>query len=198
MKRICVFCGSSMGNSAVYRIAAKELGNYLVANKIGLVYGGAKVGIMKVIAETVLEKKGEVIGVMPKLLINKEVAHDGLSHFVVVESMAERKAHMLTLSDAFIVLPGGFGTLDELSEILTYNQLHITDKPIGLLNVNGYFDRLLAFIDHGVDEGFIRCEHRENLIVSSEIETLILQMKAYQPVGMGKWINDIYIESNNK
>ncbi|MBU2553622.1 MAG: TIGR00730 family Rossman fold protein [Bacteroidetes bacterium] len=198
MKRICVFCGSSTGNSASYRKAAIDLANFLSDNKLGLVYGGAKVGLMKILADALLEKNGEVIGVMPKLLINKEVAHDGLSHFVVVESMAERKASMLELSDAFIALPGGFGTLDELSEILTYNQLHITDKPMGLLNVDGYFDRLLDFIDHGVEAGFIRPEHRQNLIVSNSIEDLMIHMENYRPVEMGKWIEAIQEESNNK
>jgi hypothetical protein len=198
MKRICVFCGSSTGNSASYRKAAIDLANFLSDNKLGLVYGGAKVGLMKILADALLEKKGEVIGVMPKLLINKEVAHDGLSHFVVVESMAERKASMLELSDAFIALPGGFGTLDELSEILTYNQLHITDKPMGLLNVDGYFDRLLEFIDHGVEAGFIRPEHRQNLIVSNSIEDLMIHMENYRPVEMGKWIEAIQEESNSK
>lgn len=198
MKRICVFCGSSTGNSASYRKAAIDLANFLSDHKLGLVYGGAKVGLMKILADTLLEKNGEVIGVMPQLLINKEVAHDGLSHFVVVESMAERKASMLELSDAFIALPGGFGTLDELSEILTYNQLHITDKPMGLLNVDGYFDRLLDFIDHGVEAGFIRPEHRQNLIVSNSIEELMIHMENYRPVEMGKWIEAIQEESNNK
>lgn len=198
MKRICVFCGSSTGNSASYRKAAIDLANFLSINKLGLVYGGAKVGLMKILADALLEKNGEVIGVMPQLLINKEVAHDGLSHFVVVESMAERKASMLELSDAFIALPGGFGTLDELSEILTYNQLHITDKPMGLLNVDGYFDRLLEFIDHGVEAGFIRPEHRQNLIVSNSIEDLMIHMKNYRPIEMGKWIEAIQEESNNK
>jgi hypothetical protein len=182
----------------VYRQAAVDLGNHLADSKMGLVYGGAKVGLMKILADTVLEKKGEVIGVMPQLLINKEVAHNRLSHFVVVESMAERKAQMLDFSDAFIALPGGFGTLDELSEILTYNQLHITDKPMGLLNINGYFNQLLAFIDHGVTEGFIWQEHRSNLIVADSIEDMMKQLKAYQPVEMGKWIAEIQEESNNQ
>jgi len=198
MKRICVFCGSSTGNRESYRKAAVDLADFLSTNKLGLVYGGAKVGLMKILADSLLEKNGEVIGVMPQLLINKEVAHDGLSHFVVVESMAERKASMLELSDAFIALPGGFGTLDELSEILTYNQLHITDKPMGLLNVDGYFDRLLEFIDHGVEAGFIRPEHRQNLIVSNSIEDLMIHMKNYRPIEMGKWIEAIQEESNNK
>lgn len=198
MKRICVFCGSSTGNRPSYREAAIDLAEFLSENKLGLVYGGAKVGLMKILADTMLEKNGEVIGVMPQLLINKEVAHDGLSHFVVVESMAERKASMLELSDAFVALPGGFGTLDELSEILTYNQLHITDKPMGLLNVDGYFDRLLDFIDHGVEAGFVRPEHRQNLIVSDSVSELVQRMKVYQPVDMGKWIEAIHEESNNK
>jgi len=187
-----------MGNKPEYKEVAESLGTYLIKNNIGLVYGGASVGIMQVIANKVLQHGGEVIGVMPQLLINKEVAHNGLSDFVVVESMAERKAHMIDISDAFIALPGGFGTLDELSEILTYNQLHITDKPLGLLNTLGYFDRLLGFIDHGVEEGFIRAEHRKNLIVSDDIDTLISKMLEYRPVEMGKWIQDIHAESNQQ
>lgn len=194
MKRICVFCGSSMGYQRVYKQAAENLGELLAKNDIGLVYGGANVGLMKVLANATMQNGGEVIGVMPQLLIDKEVAHNGLKQMHVVQSMAERKAMMVELSDAFIALPGGFGTLDELSEILTFNQLRISDKPLGLLNVAGYFDSLLRFLDHGVSEGFVREEHRSNIIVSFDCKSLLQKLKRYEPVGMGKWIEEIKSE----
>ncbi len=194
MKRICVFCGSSMGYQRVYKQAAENLGELLAKNDIGLVYGGANVGLMKVLANATMQNGGEAIGVMPQLLIDKEVAHNGLKQMHVVQSMAERKAMMVELSDAFIALPGGFGTLDELSEILTFNQLRISDKPLGLLNVAGYFDSLLRFLDHGVSEGFVREEHRSNIIVSFDCKSLLQKLKRYEPVGMGKWIEEIKSE----
>lgn len=194
MKRICVFCGSSMGYQRVYKQAAENLGSMLAQNGIGLVFGGANVGLMKILANATMQLGGEAIGVMPQLLIDKEVAHNGLKQMHVVQSMAERKAMMVELSDAFIALPGGFGTLDELSEILTFNQLRISDKPLGLLNVAGYFDALLRFLDHGVSEGFVREEHRSNIIVSFECKSLLQKLKRYEPVGMGKWIEEIKCE----
>jgi uncharacterized protein (TIGR00730 family) len=195
MKQICVFCGSSLGFPSVYREAATELGKMLALKKIGLVYGGANVGIMKVLADTVLQSGGEVIGVMPQSLIDKEVAHQGLSKFHIVQSMAERKELMVQLSDAFIAFPGGFGTLDELSEILTFNQLRITDKPLGFLNISGYFDLLFDFIDHGVKEGFIRGEHQQNLIISTDCESILSKLVDFVPVSVTKWIEDIKVES---
>ncbi len=194
--KVCVFCGSSMGNSPVYRNEAKVVAEYFVKRNISLVYGGANVGIMKVLADVMLENNKEVIGVMPTMLIEKEVAYFDITKLYQVETMAERKDKMLELSDAFIALPGGFGTLDELSEILTFNQLRITDKPLGILNVNGYFDHLLKFIDHAVEVGYVRQEHRNNLIVANDIETLLDKMNAYSPLSMGKWIEDIVEESN--
>ncbi len=194
--KVCVFCGSSMGNSPVYRNEAKVVAEYFVKRNISLVYGGANVGIMKVLADVMLENNKEVIGVMPTMLIEKEVAYFDITKLYQVETMAERKDKMLELSDAFIALPGGFGTLDELSEILTFNQLRITDKPLGILNVNGYFDHLLKFFDHAVEVGYVRQEHRNNLIVANEIETLLDKMNAYSPLSMGKWIEDIVEESN--
>jgi hypothetical protein len=185
-----------MGNSNVFKNTAEIVANYFADNNISLVYGGANVGIMRVLADVMLEKKKEVIGIMPKILIEKEVAHFGISEMIVVDSMAERKQKMLELSDAFIALPGGFGTLDELSEILTYNQLRISDKPMGILNVDGYFDHLLKFIDHAVAVGYVREEHRNNLIVADDIETLLSKMNKYSPLSMGKWIEDIVNESN--
>ncbi len=196
MKSICVFCGSSLGFPTIYREAATELGKLLAQKNITLVYGGANVGIMKVLADSALQYGGEVIGVMPQSLIDKEVAHQGLSKFHIVQSMAERKELMVQLSDAFIAFPGGFGTLDELSEILTFNQLRITDKPLGFLNVNSYFDLLFGFIDHGVKEGFIREEHQQNLIISTDCESILLKLKTYEPVCVKKWIEDIKVESN--
>ncbi len=194
--KVCVFCGSSMGNSPVYRNEAKVVAEYFVKRNISLVYGGANVGIMKVLADVMLENNKEVIGVMPTMLIEKEVAYFDITKLYQVETMAERKDKMLELSDAFIALPGGFGTLDELSEILTFNQLRITDKPLGILNVDGYFDHLLKFFDHAVEVGYVRQEHRNNLIVANDIETLLDKMNAYSPLSMGKWIEDIVEESN--
>jgi uncharacterized protein (TIGR00730 family) len=187
-----------MGFRKEYREAARGLGEFFVKQSIGLVYGGANVGLMKVIADTMLDKGGEVVGIMPESLVAKEVAHLGLTELIIVRTMAERKGKMVQLSDGFVALPGGFGTLDELSEILTFNQLRISDKPLGILNVSGFFNPLLNFFNHAVDEGFVRKEHRENLIVSENIENLMMRMHAYNPLNMGKWIEDIKIESNYK
>lgn len=195
MKSICVFCGSSLGFKPSYRQAAIELGHLFATRKTELIYGGANVGLMKVLADSVLENGGKVIGVMPHQMIHNEIAHNGIHKMHAVSTMAERKLMMVTLSDAFIALPGGYGTLDEMSEILTYNQLRISDKPIGLLNVDGYYDYLLRFFDHGVSEGFIRDEHRNNLIVSENSYQLLDQLAAYSPVSTGKWIEDIKHES---
>ncbi|MCB2207279.1 MAG: TIGR00730 family Rossman fold protein [Bacteroidetes bacterium] len=197
MRRICVFCGSSMGYREEYQVAARDLGLFLANNGIGLVYGGANVGLMKVIADTMLSKGAEVIGVMPHHLVAREVAHVKLTEMIIVDTMAERKKQMVTLSDGFIALPGGFGTLDELSEILTFNQLRISDKPLGILNISGYFDHLLRFFDHAVGEGYVREEHRNNLIVSDKINDLMQFMHQYKPLTMGKWIEDILNESNH-
>ena len=179
----------------VYQHAAREVADFFVDNNISLIYGGAKVGLMKILADTLLDHHKEVIGIMPRMLVDKEVAHDGLSELIVVDTMAERKSKMEEFSDGFIALPGGYGTLDELSEILIYNQLRIHDKALGILNVNGYFDSLLAFFDHAVQEGFVRAEHRDSLIVSDNIKTLMEKIQAYRPVSIGKWIDDIKVES---
>lgn len=195
MNKICVFCGSSMGHKKEYETAAFDLGNFFVKNNIELIYGGANVGLMKIIADVMLSKKTKVTGIMPHLLIEKEVAHNGIDEMIEVDSMAIRKEKMIELSEGFIALPGGLGTLDEISEILTHNQLRISDKPLGLLNTLGYYDKLLAFLDHAVAEGYVREEHRKNIIVSDNIEELINKMNAYSPVTMGKWIEDIKEES---
>ncbi|MDP3461537.1 MAG: TIGR00730 family Rossman fold protein [Bacteroidales bacterium] len=197
MNRICVFCGSSMGYQRIYRDAAADLGRLLAESHISLVYGGAGVGLMKVLADTTMQYGGEVVGIMPQHLVDKEVAHPGIHKLHVVDSMAERKSMMISLSDGFIALPGGFGTLDELSEVLTFNQLRLIDKPLGILNINKYFDSLLKFFDQGVSEGFVREEHRNSLIVSFEARSLINKMKMWQPVAMGKWIDELKAESQS-
>ena len=198
MKRICVFCGSSMGSSPVYKEAAKELADLFVDENIGLVYGGANVGLMKILADTLLEAGKEVIGVMPHSLVKNEVAHTELEHFIEVDTMSERKNKMAELSDAFIALPGGFGTLDELSEVLTYNQLRICDKPLGFLNTAGYYDKFLTFVDHAVEEGFVRSEHRKNLIVSDDAAALMKKLHEYKPLETEKWIRAIKQESGRE
>lgn len=195
MMNICVFCGSSLGRRQSYQETASELAHYLADHDDGLVYGGANVGLMKILADVMIEREKQVIGIMPGHLVRKEVAHNQLTEMIIVETMSERKEKMVELSDAFIALPGGFGTFDELTEILTFNQLRLMDKPLGILNVDGYFDLMLRFYDHAVKEGFVRKEHRENLIVSSDIETLFSKLNAYRPLEMGKWIEDIKVES---
>lgn len=195
MKSICVFCGSSMGKEIIYREQASHLGKMMAENGLDLVYGGGNVGLMGVLADSALEHGGKVIGVIPQSIADLEIAHQGLTELHIVESMQIRKQLMGELSDGFIALPGGFGTLDELSEVLTYNQLRIYDKPIGLLNVNGYFEGLLKFLDHCVEEQFVRQEHRSNIIVRQDATELIVSMKNFEPVIIKKWIEDIRDES---
>ena len=185
-----------MGNKKEYSDAANHVGEYFVKNNIELIYGGADVGLMKILADVVLAGGKKVIGVMPHMLIEKEVEHKGITQLIEVSSMAERKEKLIEISDGFIAMPGGIGTLDELVEVLIMNQLRISDKPIGILNVEGYFDNLLQFFNDTVDSGFVREEHRDNLIVSDSIEDLIEKMNAYKPVVMKKWIEDIKVESN--
>ena len=195
MMKICVFCGSSMGNKKEYSDAANHVGEYFVKNNIELIYGGADVGLMKILADVVLAGGKKVIGVMPHMLIEKEVEHKGITQLIEVSSMAERKEKLIEISDGFIAMPGGIGTLDELVEVLIMNQLRISDKPIGILNIEGYFDSLLQFFRDTVDSGFVREEHRDNLIVSDNIEELIKKMNIYKPVVIKKWIEDIKVES---
>ena len=176
MKRICVFCGSSKGGPARYEAAAAELGSHVAARGLGLVYGGGKIGLMGVVADAALAGGGEVIGVIPDNLMKREIGHDHLSELVVVDSMNERKLKMAELSDGFIALPGGLGTLDELFEMLTWSQLGLHAKPCGLLNVAGYYDPLLAFLQRGEQEGFIKPEHRNLLLVRDKVEALLNMM----------------------
>jgi len=195
MKNVCVFCGSSMGTNPVYREKAIELANYLIQHDMTLIYGGADVGLMKILADKMLEAHKTVIGIMPKHLIEQEVAHMGITELIEVESMAERKDKLISMSDGFIALPGGFGTLDELAEVMVLDQLRVIEKPMGLLNVNNYFDYLVKYFELGVKEGFIRQEHLDNLFVDSSALRLMEKINSYSPVKMNKWINDIKKES---
>jgi uncharacterized protein (TIGR00730 family) len=190
MKRICVFCGSSPGARPAYLHAAKQLGYTLTRRNIGLVYGGARVGMMGQIAEAVLEKGGEVIGVIPKGLVEKEVAFTGLADLRVVDSMHERKALMAELSDGFIALPGGLGTIEEFFEVVTWAQLGIHPKPCGLLNVEQYYKRLMDFLDHTVQEEFVEREHREMILMDKNPERLLQKFETYQPptIDKARWV----------
>ena len=173
VKRLCVFTGSSPGNRPEYVAAAQALGEVLVARDFGLVYGGANIGLMGVLADSVLERGGEVVGVIPKMLVSREVVHNGLSELVLVESMDERKSQMANRSDGFIALPGGLGTLDELFEVLTWTQLGIHSKPCALLNVCGYYDDLIRFLETSVEEGFVKPVYRAALLVAADPRDLL-------------------------
>jgi len=188
IKTICVFCGSSLGSKPLYQDCAIKLARYLLQNNLGLVYGGANVGLMAILADTMLKEGGKVTGVMPESLVKKEVAHAGLTEMHIVKSMQERKQVMARLSDAFITLPGAFGTLDELFEVLTWNQLGIISKPIGILNAGGYFNSLLEMLEHAVSEKFLRPEHRDLLIVGEDVNKLFEKLQNYHPVTAEKWI----------
>lgn len=178
MKTVCVYCGSSSGARLEYLEAATSLGSRLARYGKRLVYGGACVGVMGRVADAVLENGGEVVGVIPQGLMERDLAHQGLTQLHVVATMHERKAMMAELSDAFIALPGGIGTFEELFEILTWAQLGIHHKPCGLLNVAGYYDPLLVFLDHSVQEGFLAPEHRSLLLVENEPEALLKRLGA--------------------
>lgn len=186
--RVCVFCGSSSGNSDAFESAARQLGDALLEFGHALVYGGAHVGLMGLIADTVLSGGGEVIGVIPRQLVEKEIAHQKLTRLHVVETMHERKALMADLSDAFIALPGAYGTLDELFEILTWAQLGLHQKPIGILNVDGYYDSLLHFLDRCVESGFLKSANRELFLVDTAPALLLERMAQYRPAPVSKWI----------
>jgi uncharacterized protein (TIGR00730 family) len=189
MKSVCVFCGSSSGALPAYAEAARSLGRELVRRNLRLVYGGGNVGLMGIIADAVLGEGGEVIGVIPQALVAKEVAHPGLTQLHVVGSMHERKALMVELSDGFLALPGGFGTLEEFCEVLTWAQLGLHVRPCGLLNVNGYYDAMLAFFDRAVGDGFLRAKHRELVLMGQTPEEVLRLLAAYRPSPTEKWID---------
>jgi uncharacterized protein (TIGR00730 family) len=190
MRRVCVFCGSSAGGRPVYAESARELGRLLAARGLGLVFGGGHVGLMGVLADAVLGAGGEVVGVIPQALVDKELAHAGLTELHVVETMHQRKALMADLADGFAALPGGYGTADELFEILTWAQLGIHGKPVGLLNVAGFFDPLLAWVDGAVAEGFVRPQHRELIIARRNPSELLEALPRYgPPPETSKWVD---------
>lgn len=188
LRNLCVYCGSSLGRSPGPVEAARELGRLLAARNVRLVYGGASIGVMGAIADEVLRCGGRVTGVIPQALVDKEVAHHGLTELIVTASMHERKARMAELSDAFVALPGGVGTLEELFEIWTWAQLGLHRKPCGVLNVNGYFDGLIDFLDHAVASGFIRPSHRAMLRVARTPGELLAAFESYEPPVVNKWV----------
>jgi uncharacterized protein (TIGR00730 family) len=189
MRRVCVFAGSNAGRNDEYEQEAAALGRLLATRQIGVVFGGGKVGLMGTLADAALAAGGEVIGVIPSALVSKEIAHDRLTELRVVSSMHERKAMMAELSDAFIALPGGWGTLEELFEVITWAQLGLHRKPCGLLNAGDYFDPLLTFLTHAVDEGFVRREHAGFLLVARSGEALLEGFANYEPPVVRKWID---------
>ncbi|HEY9657039.1 MAG TPA: TIGR00730 family Rossman fold protein [Allocoleopsis sp.] len=187
MQRICVFCGSNMGSRSSYRQMAEALGKALVQQQMELVYGGGKVGLMGVVADAVLAAGGRVIGVIPQALMDKEVGHTGLSDLRVVNSMHDRKALMADLADGFIAMPGGFGTFEEFCEVVTWTQLGFHQKPCGLLNIDGFYDPLIAMFDHATAEQFIRPVHRSLVFAANEPEALLNMLRSYQPTTTNKW-----------
>jgi uncharacterized protein (TIGR00730 family) len=195
MKRICVFCGSNAGHNPLYRTEAEKLGRLLAARGIELVYGAGNIGLMGTVADACLEAGGTVIGVIPEALMGKEVAgravdHRALTRIEVVDSMHTRKARMAELSDGFIALPGGFGTFEEFCEILTWGQLGFHVKPMGLLNVEKFYDPLLGLFDHAVKEGFLRQQNRDMVLAETDIERLLEVMTHYRPEAVSKWLKE--------
>ncbi|WP_299551033.1 TIGR00730 family Rossman fold protein [Seonamhaeicola sp.] len=188
MNKIAVFCGSSFGTDAMFEVMAKQLGQALAKENIALVYGGANVGLMRTLADAALEEKGIVIGVLPHFLKSKEVAHEGLTELILVDTMHERKTKMNDLCDGVIALPGGFGTLDELFEMLTWGQLGLHNKPIGILNVNGFYDELIHLFNTMVSKGLLKETNRQMVMVSDNIDDLLHKMKHYKAPTVGKWI----------
>ncbi|WP_281232559.1 TIGR00730 family Rossman fold protein [Flavobacterium gelatinilyticum] len=189
MNRITVFCGSSFGTDEIYQEQAVLLGKTLAKQNIGLVYGGANVGLMGAVADGALSENGTVIGVLPNFLRSKEIAHLGLTELILVESMHERKTKMNDLCDGVIALPGGFGTLEELFEMLTWAQLGLHKKPIAILNINSFYDSLIELTKVMVEKGLLKDVNQEMLLVSDNIDDLLEKMKNYTPPAVGKWID---------
>ncbi|MEM7186920.1 MAG: TIGR00730 family Rossman fold protein [Bacteroidota bacterium] len=189
LQRICVFCGSSDGNDPVVTEAARNLGQVFADRNITLVYGAAKIGVMGTIAETLLASRGKVIGIIPQFLKKKEVVHLGLTQLITTDNMHERKLKMQEMSDGFIALPGGFGTLEELFEIITWLQLGLHDKPIGLLNVNGFYDDLLRLLERMVRNGFLKMDNYDLLLVDTSLEGLLTKMASFKSPKVPKWLN---------
>jgi uncharacterized protein (TIGR00730 family) len=189
IRSLCVFCGSNSGNDAIYANVARDFGVLLAKSNIDLVYGGGHVGLMGIVADAVLAGGGNAVGVIPRMLWDREVGHRNLTELHIVETMHERKAMMASLSDAFVALPGGLGTLEEIFEVWTWAQLGIHRKPLGFLDVRGFFARLLAFLDRAVDAGFIRAQHRSMAIVDIDPASLLRRLSEYEPPVVEKWIS---------
>jgi len=189
VNRVCVFCGSNSGSSPRYAIAARALGARFARDGIALVYGGGRVGMMGELADSVIRAGGHTVGVIPRALLDREVGHSGLSELHVVETMHERKKLMADLSDAFIALPGGLGTLEEVFEIWTWAQLGIHRKPVGFLDVDGYYAPLFAFLDRCVDQRFVRPQYRAMAVVDDDIERLLMRMRTYAPPEVQRWLD---------
>ena len=189
MKKICIFCGSSMGFDPIYKEKAAELGHVLADHGCELLFGG--VGLMKVIADVMMERGCKVTGTITKHLLDMHVGHDGIDELIVVDSMAERKKILEDMADGFIALPGGIGTMDEFFEAYVLSQLRVFDKPVALYNVNGYYDGIVEFIKHIANEGFMRREHAENLIVSDDAKDLLGKMEQFEPADVTKWVVEI-------
>lgn len=191
MKKICIFCGSSMGFDPIYKEKAAELGHVLADQGCELLFGGGSVGLMKVIADVMMERGCKVTGTITQHLLDMHVGHPEIDELIVVESMAERKKILEDMADGFIALPGGIGTMDEFFEAYVLSQLRVFDKPVALFNVNGYYDGIVAFIKHIADEGFMRREHAENLIVSDNPKDLLAKMEQFEPADVTKWVVEI-------
>lgn len=187
MRRLCVFCGSSAGRDPAFAAAAVSVARALAGRDLGVIYGGGRVGLMGALADAALAAGGEVIGVIPRALMEREIGHEGLTALHVVDTMHERKALMADLSDGFIALPGGAGTLEELFEVFTWAQLGLHGKPCGLLDVLGYYDALTRFLDHAVEQGFLGADSRAMLLVDEDLERLLDRMAAYEPPAVAKW-----------
>lgn len=190
MTNICVFCGSGTGVNPQYKSEALQFGAFLAKNNYRIIYGGGNIGLMGAIADAALENGGEVIGVIPDFMIPKEIAHQGLTELKIVESMQVRKKLMAEMSDCFVALPGGFGTLDEVAEMFTFAQLGIQQKPIGLLNTANYFDHFINFVDHMVEEQFVGKWHKELITVSKDFDELLNGLKSYRPRDHNNWFED--------
>ena len=190
MKTLCVYCGSNAGNDPAYAALARALGTRLASDGIALVYGGGNVGLMGIVADAVLEHGGEVIGVIPQQLVDWEVAHKGVTRLEVVDSMHTRKQRMFELSDGFVALPGGFGTLDEMFEMLTWRQLGIGDKPCAFLDVEGFYTPLMGMIDRMVEERFLHPEQRNDLWHGDDLDAMVAWMRAYTPAQADKWMDE--------
>lgn len=192
IKSIGIFCGSSVGGNELYTTEAAKLGKLMAEKEIELVYGGGNVGLMGIIADAVVEKGGKSTGVITNFLLDKELGHQRITRMEVVESMSERKNLITHLSDAFIAMPGGFGTLDEVMGVLTYFQLGISEKPVGFLNVNGYYNSLIEFLDHATTERFVKLQHRQNIVIADNAEEMLEKILNFKVVHVEeKWIDNL-------